>query len=63
MPTPAPVDYDPKLPESRAIIALQTSPYRDDIAKLGLKSETGLFTGSKDNKNQTVFLLYYSREK
>ena len=58
-----PAEYDPKLPESRAITALQTSPFKDDLTKLGLKSETGLFTGSKDNKNQAVFLLYYSREK
>jgi DNA-binding CsgD family transcriptional regulator len=63
MPARAAADYDPKLPESRAITALQTSPYKDDLTKLGLKSETGLFTGSKDNENQAVFLLYYSREK
>jgi DNA-binding CsgD family transcriptional regulator len=58
-----PAEYDPKLPESRAITALQTAPFVDDISKLGLKSETGLFTGSKSDKNQAVFLLYYSRVK
>ena len=58
-----PAEYDPKLPESRTIIALQTAPFVDDISKLGLKSETGLFTGSKDDKNLAVFLLYYSRKK
>ena len=58
-----PAEYDPKLPESRAIAALQAAPFVDDIMKLGLKSETGLFTGNKDDKNQAVFLLYYSRKK
>jgi DNA-binding CsgD family transcriptional regulator len=58
-----PAEYDPKLPESRTIIALQTAPFVDDISRLGLKSETGFFTGSKDDKNQAVFLLYYSRTK
>ena len=63
VPAMSPADYDSKRPESRTITALQTAPFVDDIMKLGLKSETDLFTGSKDNKNQTVFLLYYSREK
>ena len=58
-----PAQYDPKLPESRTILALQTTPFVDDISRLGLKSETGLFTGSEDDKNQTVFLLYFSRAR
>ena len=63
VPATSPADYDSKRPESRTITALQTAPFVDDIMKLGLKSETGLFTGSKDDKNQAVFLLYYSRVK
>ena len=63
MPQNLPKEYDPKLPESRAVQSLQTAPFVDDIIKLGLKSEAGLFTGAKDDKNQTVFLLYYSRAK
>lgn len=62
MPASSPAEYDPKMPESRTITALQTSPFVEDISKFGLKSETGLFTGSKDDKNQAVFLLYYSRK-
>ena len=63
MPENLPKEYDPKLPESRAVQSLQTAPFVDDIMKLGLKSEAGLLTGSKDDENQTVFLLYYSRAK
>ena len=63
MPENLPKEYDPKLPESRAVQSLQTAPFVDDIIKLGLTSETGLFTSAKDEKNQTVFLLYYSRAK
>jgi len=51
------------LPESRAQSALQTPPFTDDISKLGLKSETGLFTGTKGKDDQIVFILYYSRVK
>lgn len=58
-----PDEYDAKLPESRAISALQSAPFMQDIIKLGLKTEAGMFTGAKDDKNQTVFLLYYSRAK
>jgi len=58
-----PEEYDPKLPENRAIAALQSAPFVDDISGLGLKSEAGLFTGAKGAKDQTVFLLYYSRAK
>jgi hypothetical protein len=56
-----PEEYDPKLPESRAQQDLQSAPYTDDLAKFGLKFETGMFTGSKDHPNRMVFLLYYSR--
>lgn len=56
-----PEEYDPKLPESRAQQDLQSAPYTDDLAKLGLKFETGMFTGSKDHPSRMVFLLYYSR--
>ena len=63
MPGNMPEEYDPKLPESRAQTALQTPPFVDDISKLGLKHEAGLFTGAKDDKNQAIFLLYYSRAK
>jgi DNA-binding CsgD family transcriptional regulator len=56
-----PREYDPKLPESRAQQDLQSAPYSNDLAKLGLKFETALFTGSKEHPDQMVFLLYYSR--
>jgi DNA-binding CsgD family transcriptional regulator len=56
-------EYDPKLPESRAQAALQTPPFVDDISKLGLKNESGLFTGAKGKDDQIVFILYYSRAK
>jgi hypothetical protein len=56
-----PKEYDPKRPESIAEHDLQSAPYTDDLAKLGLKFETGVFTGSKDHPARGVFLLYYSR--
>lgn len=59
----SPGEYDPKSPGSRALSALQGSPFTDEISKLGLKHETSLFTGSKDNKNQLVFMLYFSRAR
>jgi hypothetical protein len=62
-PTPPPKDYDPKLPQSRAQSALQDKPLNDDLAKLGLKHESGLFTGAKGKPDRSVFLLYYSRVK
>lgn len=58
---PAPKEYDPKLPESRAISDLQDKALVDDLAKLGLKSEAGLFTGAQGKPDRAVFLLYYSR--
>lgn len=60
-PVPQQKDYDPKLPQNRAQAALQDKPLRDDLAKLGLKSETGLFTGANGKPDRMVFLLYYSR--
>jgi len=59
----ASAEYDPKLPESRAQAALQSNPFVDDISRLGLKSESGLFTGPRDKDDQIVFMLYYSRVK
>ena len=56
-----PKEYDPKLPESRAQQDLQSAPYTDDLARLGLKFETAMFTGNKGHPDQIVFLLYYSR--
>ena len=63
MPKKAQAEFDPKSPESRAQTALQTPPFVDDISKLGLKNESGLFTGTKDKDDQIVFILYYSRVK
>ena len=60
---PPPKDYDPKLPQSRAERALQDKPLFDDLAKLGLKSESALFTGGKGKPDRIVYLLYYSRAK
>jgi DNA-binding CsgD family transcriptional regulator len=56
-------EYNPKLPQNRAQSALQDKPLHDDLAKLGLKSESGLFTGGPGKPDRTVFLLYYSRVK
>jgi DNA-binding CsgD family transcriptional regulator len=58
---PPPKAYDPKLPESRAESSLQEKALFDDLAKLGLKNETGLFTGGQGKPDRIVFLLYYSR--
>lgn len=46
---------------NQTIKDLQVSPFRDDLRKIGLKSETGLFTGGKGKPDRAVFLLYYSR--
>ncbi len=62
-PYPREKEYDPKLPESRAQAALQDKELHDDLAKLGLKSETGLFTGAAGKPERIAFLLYYSRAK
>ena len=63
MPETPSAEHDPKLPESVAQAALQTPPFIDDISKLGLENETNLFTSSKDDRNQLVFLLYYTRKE
>jgi DNA-binding CsgD family transcriptional regulator len=60
-PYPPSKEYDPKLPESRAQSALQDKALHDDLAKLGLKQEAGLFTGAQGKPERIVFLLYYSR--
>jgi hypothetical protein len=60
-PYPPTKEYDPKLPESRAQAALQDKELHDDLAKLGLKSEAGLFTGAAGKPERIAFLLYYSR--
>ena len=46
---------------SRTIKELQVPPLTDDLAKVGLKSESGTFTGGKGKPDRTVFFLYYSR--
>lgn len=46
---------------NKTITALQVPPLPDDLGKLGLKSESGSFTGAKGKPDRSVFLLYYSR--
>ena len=41
---------------------LQVAPLTDDLQKLGLKHESGLFTAAKSKPDRTVFLLHYSRK-
>jgi DNA-binding CsgD family transcriptional regulator len=48
---------------NRTVKALQVPPLPDDLAKLGLKFETGLFTSGKGKPDKLAFLLYYSRIK
>ena len=48
---------------NRTISELQLPPLTDDLAKLGLKMESGLFTGRHGTPDRSVFLLYYSRRK
>jgi DNA-binding CsgD family transcriptional regulator len=48
---------------SRTVKALQVPPLPDDLAKLGLNSESGSFTGGKGTPDRLVFLLYYSRAR
>lgn len=53
-------------PESRfnqSIKDLQVGPLPDDLAKLGLKHESGSFLGNKAKPDQSVFLIYYKRAK
>jgi DNA-binding CsgD family transcriptional regulator len=46
---------------NRTIKDLQVPPLTDDLARLGLKNESALFTGGKGKPDRMVFLLYYSR--
>ena len=46
---------------SRTVRDLQVPPLTDDLARLGLKVETDLFTGGKGTPDRLAFLLYYSR--
>jgi hypothetical protein len=46
---------------SRTIKDLQVPPLTDDLMRLGLKVEAGLFTGGTGKPDRSVFLLYYSR--
>jgi DNA-binding CsgD family transcriptional regulator len=52
---------DQKSAYNLAIRDLQVAPLPDDLAKLGLKSESGTFTGGKGEPDRSVFFLYYSR--
>jgi len=54
---------DPQSQFSKTIRDLQVPPLPDDLARFGLKHESGNFTGAKGKPDQTVFLLYYSRTK
>jgi len=38
-------------------------PLKDDLGKLGLTHEAGMFTGNKNKPDENVFLLYYSRTR
>ena len=53
---------DQNSPSNVAIRDLQVAPLPDDLAKFGLKSESGLFTGAKGPPERSVFLIYYSRK-
>ena len=52
---------DPQSPTNKTIQDLQVGALPDDLGKLGLKSESGSFTGAKGKPDRSVFLLYYSR--
>ena len=54
---------DPKSLFNRTIQDLQVPPLPDDLAKLGLKHESGSFFGGKGKPDRSVFLLYYTRVK
>ena len=54
---------DPKSQVNRAIQDLQVPPLPDDLAKLGLKHESGNFLGGRGKPDRSVFLLYYTRVK
>ena len=46
---------------NRTVRDLQVPPLTDDLARLGLKIEIGLFTSGKGKPDRSAFLLYYSR--
>jgi hypothetical protein len=52
---------DQKSEYNQTIKDLQVPPLTDDLRKVGLKSEAGLFTSGKGQPDRSVFLLYYSR--
>ena len=54
---------DPKSRFNQTIQDLQVGPLPDDLAKLGLKHESGSFLGNKAKPDQSVFLIYYKRAK
>ena len=54
---------DPKSPYNRAIQDLQVAPLPDDLARLGLKHESGNFLGGKGKPDRSIFLIYYARAK
>ena len=54
---------DPKSRFNQSIQDLQVGPLPDDLAKLGLKHESGSFLGNKAKPDQSVFLIYYKRAK
>jgi DNA-binding CsgD family transcriptional regulator len=56
-----PTEYDPKLPINRAVADLQDKSLHGDLAKLGLKNESGSFISGEGKPDRLVFLLYYSR--
>ena len=48
---------------NRTIKDLQVAPLTDDLTKMGLKHEAGLFTGAKGKPDRAVFLLYYLKAR
>jgi DNA-binding CsgD family transcriptional regulator len=54
---------DQKSQFNRTVNALQVPPLTNDLARLGLKMEAGLFTSGKGKPDRTAFLLYYTRKK
>jgi hypothetical protein len=57
-----PKEYDPNLPINRAVADLQDKSLNDDLAKLGLKNESGTFVSAEGKPSREVFFLYYSRQ-
>jgi DNA-binding CsgD family transcriptional regulator len=47
---------------NQTVKELQVAPLPDDLAKLGLKFETGFFTAGKGKPDRSAFLIYYSRK-